>query len=120
MGQPVVHFEIMGKDHDKTVEFYKSLFDWETEKWGEFPYTVVKSAAENAIGGGLGGTQEGQHPMVTFYVQVDDVQAYLDKAESGGGKTLLPPTPIYGVGTSALFTDPDGNIVGLFKPLPNQ
>ena len=53
--------------------------------------------------------------MVTFYVSVDDLQAYLDKAESIGGKTVTPPTEIPGVVTYAFFADPDGNVIGLVK-----
>ncbi len=31
------------------------------------------------------------HHYTIFYVQVDDVQAYLDKAAALGAKTLVPP-----------------------------
>ena len=48
-----------------------------------------------------------------FYVGVDDVEAALTKAESLGGKTLVPPVEIPG-GIFAWFTDPEGNTVGLF------
>jgi predicted enzyme related to lactoylglutathione lyase len=50
-----------------------------------------------------------------FYVQVDDVQGYLDKAGTLGGKTLVPPAEIP-TGTFAWFADPDGNTIGLWKP----
>jgi hypothetical protein len=49
-----------------------------------------------------------------FYVHVDDIQQYLDKIESLGGKTMMPPREIPGVGSAAVFSDPDGNSVGLF------
>jgi len=48
-------------------------------------------------------------------VQVDDVQAYLDKGGALGGKTLVPPVAIP-TGTFAWLADPDGNTVGLWKP----
>ncbi len=50
-----------------------------------------------------------------FYVEVDDVQAYLDKAASLGGKTLVPAMPIP-TGTFAWVQDQEGNAVGLWKP----
>ncbi len=53
--------------------------------------------------------------MVTFYVQVDDLDAYLKKAESLGGRTVVPPTEIPNMVTFAMFSDPDGNAVGLVK-----
>ena len=68
------------------------------------------------IGGGVGACPPNSKPYVTVYIQVADVQASLDKAAKLGGRVVLPPTPIPGVGTNALFTDPEGNMVGLFKP----
>ena len=52
---------------------------------------------------------------MTFYVQVDDLQSYLNRAEELGGKTLVPPVEIP-TGSFAWMADPDGNIVGLWKP----
>jgi hypothetical protein len=49
-------------------------------------------------------------------VQVDDLQAYLDKANQLGGKTLVPPVEIPGQGSFAWLADLDGNIIGLWKP----
>lgn len=50
-----------------------------------------------------------------FYVDVEDVQAALDKAAELGGKTLVGPITIP-TGTFAWFADPDGNTIGLLKP----
>jgi len=52
---------------------------------------------------------------LSVYVQVDDLQAYLDKAETLGGKTLVPPTEIPNTVTFAMFQDPEGNMIGLLK-----
>lgn len=111
----VVHFEVAGTNGDKSRKFYSDLFGWNFELMGEFDYGVTKAASENSIGGGIGSAPEGFKPYVTFYVLVDDLQAYLNKAESLGGKTIQPPTPIPGVGASAMFADIDGNMIGLFK-----
>ena len=48
-------------------------------------------------------------------MQVDDLKAYLDKVESMGGKTVMPPMDIPGGPTLALFADPEGNVVGMVK-----
>jgi hypothetical protein len=70
-------------------------------------------------GGGINGhiTALGHEPhhYVTVYVEVDDVAAYLAKAASMGGKTLVPPVEIP-TGTFAWFADLDGNTIGLWKP----
>ena len=53
--------------------------------------------------------------QVTFYVLVDDIQAYLDKAERLDGKTIAPITESPNVVTFALFADLEGNTIGLVK-----
>ena len=115
MGQPVVHFEISSKDYKKSQQFYRSLFDWKIEEPPNMPYGLVQAEGDKSIGGGIGPVDGGKPPSLTFYVMVDDLQKYLTKAESLGGKALVPPTPIPGIGSFAMFADPDGLAIGLFK-----
>lgn len=112
MGQPVIHFEIGCRDRAKTEEFYSTLFDWNMHANG--PATLI-DAAERGITGHITSLGHEPHHYTIFYVQVDDVQAYLDKATKLGGKTLVPPIKIPD-GTFAWFSDPDGNTIGLLKP----
>jgi uncharacterized protein len=66
--------------------------------------------------GGLGADPPSGDGHLTFYAKADDLQATLDKAESLGGKTVMPPTePMEGT-TIVLFADPEGHVVGLVKP----
>ena len=111
MGNPVVHFEVTGKDGEALVSFYEQLFGWKTQALPEMGYAMVEKEGEG-IGGGIGTSQNGPG-QVTFYVQVDDPQAALDKAESLGGKTVLPVMTIPNTVTLALFADPEGHVVGL-------
>jgi len=115
MAHPVVHFEIAGKDGTKLQEFYGKLFDWKISVEAAMGNYGLVEGSEGGIGGGIFQGQEGIAPFVTVYVSVDDLQAYLDKAVRLGGKTVLPPTPIPSVGAFAMFHDPEGNLVGLFK-----
>jgi predicted enzyme related to lactoylglutathione lyase len=116
MPKPVVHFEIAGRDGGKLRDFYGKLFNWEYEMFdGGGDYGLVKAAGPNSIGGGIGSTPPGTNPYVTFYMMVDDLQASLKKAESLGGKTVLQPTPIPGMGAFAWFSDPEGNVLGIYK-----
>jgi predicted enzyme related to lactoylglutathione lyase len=65
--------------------------------------------------GGIGPDPSGGQGHVTWYVQSDDLQADLDKAESLGGRTVMPPMdPMPGT-SIALFTDPEGHVIGLVK-----
>jgi predicted enzyme related to lactoylglutathione lyase len=114
MGQPVVHFEIGCGDSDKTQKFYASLFDWKIEQQG--PAGMISTGSKDGIQGHITALGHPPHNYVTFYVLVDDVQAYLDKAGRLGGKTLVPPTEVPGRGYFAWLADPEGTVVGLWKP----
>ena len=116
MGNPVVHFEVLGKDAGGLESFYTQLFGWKAnEVEGPMEYATVETGGEGGISGGIGAAPEGGDGHVTFYVQVDDVQAGLDKAGSLGGATVMPPMEVPGGGKIALFTDPEGHTVGLWK-----
>ena len=115
MGAKVVHFEILSSNYEELHNFYGELFDWEIQSMPEMGYGLVQPQGEGSIGGGVGQTQEGQPNQVTFYIEVDDPQAYLDKIESKGGKTIVPVTEIPNMVTFAQFADPQGNVVGLVK-----
>jgi hypothetical protein len=122
MGQPVVHFEVIGKDGPKLRSYYSELFGWEFgDTVGPTNYAVVErdgntNADGVGIGGGIGTAPDGYDGHVTFYVEVPDVEAALAKAESLGGKRMMGPEkmeePSIEIG---LFTDPEGRVIGLVK-----
>jgi len=117
MGQPVVHFEVIGKDPDKLREYYTQLFGWEFgSPIGPTDYTVVERYTNPAgigIGGGVGGVPEGYDGHVTFYVAVPDVGAALDHAEQLGGTRMMGPEQVTPDLVIGLFTDPEGRTIGL-------
>jgi predicted enzyme related to lactoylglutathione lyase len=118
MGQPVVHFEIIGKDGEKLHSYYSELFGWEINADNEMNYGLV-SREDNSnadgvgIGGGIAGGPEGYEGHVTFYVEVPDVEAALAKAESLGGTRVMGPETIMGRMVLGQFTDPEGHVIGL-------
>ncbi len=119
MGQPVVHFEVVGKDIDKLKGFYSELAGWtydqppEATQEGVPPYALVQRNSDSEIGGGIGVGPEGYEGHVTFYIEVPDVGASLDQVEKlGGTRVMGPDSPVEGL-TIGLFTDPEGHLVGL-------
>ena len=114
MPNPVVHFEIVGKDQKLLESFYKSIFDWQITPAME-GYSLVNTGS--GIGGGIGAMAEArQH--VTFYVGVEDVATALALIESKGGKKAFGPHPIPDGGIIAGFTDPEGHLIGLVQGPP--
>ena len=124
MGQPVVHFEVVGKDYDKLKSFYSDVAGWTYDEppaatqEGVPPYALVPRDGNTnpdgaGIGGGIGVGPEGYEGHVTFYIEVPDVGASLDQVEKlGGTRVMGPDSPAEGI-TIGLFTDPEGHLVGL-------
>ena len=122
MGQPVVHFEIIGKDAQALRDYYGDLFDWSFDTSPSntgMDYALVdRNTTDDGTGipGGIGGGMEGYDGHVTFYVSVPDVEAALQKAESLGGTRRMGPDPIPGTDIAiGLFTDPEGHVVGVVQ-----
>jgi uncharacterized protein len=124
MGQPVVHFEIIGTDATKLQSYYSDLFGWEIDTNNPMNYGIVQreqnvSPDGVGIGGGIAAGPEGQsYPgHVTFYVSVPDVEAALAKAESLGGTRVMGPEKVMDQFEIGLFTDPEGHLVGVVDPM---
>lgn len=122
-GTPVVHFEVIGQDYTTLATFYESLFGWKPDADNPVGYGIVtRDGNVNADGIGIGGglmalpaemaAESNGH--VTFYAEVDDVEATLQKAEQLGGKRLHGPDTVPGGGpTLGQFADPEGHLIGL-------
>jgi uncharacterized protein len=113
----VLWFEVVGKDGKKLRDFYSNLFGWkiQVDTSSGFDYGMVQSA-DGGVGGGIGTSPDGSAGFATFYVEVDDLDAALAKAEKLGGKTVMPATPIPGMDLKfAYFSDPEGHVIGLSK-----
>jgi len=120
MGQPVVHFEVIGKDGDMLKSYYSELFGWEIDSNNPMGYGVVaRDENTNAdgvgIGGGIMGAPPGYEGHVTFYVEVPDVEAALASAERLGGTRTMGPDAVMDQLVIGLFTDPEGHTIGLMS-----
>ena len=112
MANPVVHFEVVGSDGARLQKFYGDLFGWQINADNPMNYGIVDNGGEG-INGGIGQAPDGSR-QITWYVQVDNIDDYLAKAESIGGKTVMPRTEMDMV-TFGMVADPEGNVVGLVE-----
>jgi uncharacterized protein len=120
MGQPVVHFEIIGKDPQALQRYYSELFGWSINADNPMKYGLVDrdgntTADGIGIGGGVAGGPEGYPGHVTFYVEVPDVEASLAKAESMGGTRVMGPDDVMEGLVIGMFTDPEGHLIGVIQ-----
>jgi predicted enzyme related to lactoylglutathione lyase len=120
MGQPVVHFEVIGKDGAKLQSYYSELFGWEMDSNNPMNYGIVTrdgNVSEDGvgIGGGVAGGPDGYEGHVTFYVAVPDVEEALAKAESLGGTRIFGPNEVMEGLVLGQFKDPEDHVIGLVK-----
>lgn len=118
MGQPVVHFELMSKDPAKVSDFYARLFGWKIRHIPEINYRMVETGGQGGINGGiLKPERKGPWPaQMLFYVAVDDLAKYRKKVVAAGGDIHIEEQEVPGMGWLSLFTDPEGRMMGLWKP----
>lgn len=114
-------FEIPVADMDRAIKFYEPVMQvalrrgrWTWLSWRFFPHE------DPATGGALakfdGVTPSSQGAII--YLHTDNLAATLDRIASAGGECVFGPLELpQGIGTIALFTDSEGNRVGLHQPV---
>ncbi len=123
MTDSVVHFEIPADDMKRAEAFYSKAFGWNSNRMPGWEYLMLGTAPSDengmpkepgAINGGMpkrGGPV--QHPVVTINVQ--NIEAALEKIEKLGGKTVQKKMPVGDMGFTGYFKDTEGNVVGLWQ-----
>jgi predicted enzyme related to lactoylglutathione lyase len=117
MGKPVIHWEFWTENPEKVSDFYSKVFDWKIQNIPEIKYRMVETQAGAGINGGIM-TPERSGPWpgnMSFYIDVEDLATYRKKIEQAGGKILVPEQEVPGMGSFALFSDPDGRVLGIWK-----
>ena len=120
----VSHFEIYADDTTKLGQFYTTLFDWQLQPVPDMNYTVIRTVENDAQdmpqqSGGINGgilSVPGYKPGAWVnYVNVESVDASVQKAVSLGATVTKPKSPVPGMGWFAMLTDPQGNAFAMFQ-----
>ena len=123
MPQPVVHFEVIGKDPERLRRYFGDLFGWEfdtpspvaqevsaPDSYG-FLELLTSEDGTGIRGGVAGGPSYESHAL--FYVGVPNVEAALQRAEQLGGKRVMGPVTSPSGLVVGHFTDPEGTLLGV-------
>src|ERR1043165_3290219 len=115
------HFAINADKVQRAKAFYEKVFGWEFRPWGPPNFYQVWNAGTGLVGA----LQERREvapgkPVFAFETsfQVDDIRATLKAAEANGGRVLMQPYRIEGVGEIGYFEDSEGNLCGVGQYLP--
>lgn len=110
-----VWFDISTADAPRARHFYQEMFGWPINAIDD-TYALVGAEGGPPTGGIGQAGPDSPYTVIVVYFPVDDVDTALARAEQLGGSRTLEPQSQPGFGLIAVFTDPDGNPVGLQSP----
>ncbi len=109
----ICYIEIPATDIDRSASFYKAVFGWNLRERGD-----GATAFDDAVGQVSGTWVLNRKPMtevgLLFYVMVDEIETSIKAIVENGGK-IVQPVGADAPEITARFTDPAGNIIGLYQ-----
>jgi predicted enzyme related to lactoylglutathione lyase len=114
VGNPLVHFEFMVSDVEKSKAFYGKVFDWKFKIDKSMDYVMIDTGKEPG-GGMMKKPEQAPYFALSEYFLVDDIEETLKKVEAAGGKRGMPKMEVPNMGWWAMFFDPDGIPVMIYQ-----
>lgn len=109
---PVSYVELSSPDLDATREFFSAVFSWDPQPFASDTYLVAPAGERRGVDAGLLPSADGQ-PRCVPVINVDDLDATIDRATAHGAQMVVEPFTIPGVGRGCYITDSAGVLVGL-------
>ncbi len=112
------HFAINADDVQRARRFYESVFGWRFDPWGPPDFYQIKNAGDGVLGALQGRREIKPGVRMTGYeasLGVEDLAATIKAVEASGGRILMQPFRIVGVGELIYFEDTEGNLVGAMQ-----
>ena len=116
MGNPVARWQIVAKDPEALTRFYASLFGWKVKTNNALGYREVDTQSPRGVNGGVWPSPPEGHNLVQLFVEVDDVDAYIEKAKKLGATVIVPKSELPDGDALAIVLDPAGLSFGLYRP----
>ncbi len=124
----VVHFEMPAKDSAPVSTFYSGVFGWQMQNMGEHMGNYILATATpsdeagqptspGGINGGFFPVEEGSTETPSFVIEVDDINAHMQKVKDAGGQVEGEPSMIPGIGLFVVIIDTEGNRASMLQPV---
>ena len=110
-----MQFQILSRQPEETSKFYAEMFGWEVNSDNPMGYREIKTGSSEGIQGGIWPAPAQSADFVQLFVSVDDVRAYAAKAESLGGKVLIPATTLPDGSVMSVLHDCHGMPFGIWQ-----
>jgi uncharacterized protein len=111
----VEHFEIPADDVPRAAAFYREVFAFGYEPWGDSNMGMLR-ATEGGISGDLHPRSDAPHPTVVF--TVDNIEETIAAVIANGGAQFTDIQPLGETSRWAYVKDSEGNIVGIYDEAP--
>jgi predicted enzyme related to lactoylglutathione lyase len=109
----ICYIEMPAVDINQSASFYKTVFGWNIRQRGD-----GATAFDDAVGQVSGAWMLDREPTtqvgLLIYIMVDNIQASIEAVIANGGK-IIQPVGMDAPEITARFTDPAGNIIGLYQ-----
>ncbi len=109
----ICYIEIPAIDIGVSAAFYNEVFGWQIRKRGDGS-TAFDDTVGEVSGTWVVGRKPATDPGLLIYIMVDSAAATINAVESNGG-TIVQPIGIDAPEITARFSDPAGNVIGLYQ-----
>jgi len=108
----VCYIEIPAIDVNASASFYKAVFGWQIRQRGDGQ--VAFDDGVEVSGTWVVGRRAATEPGLLIYIMVDSVALTVDAVVANGGK-IVQPIGMDSPEITARFSDPAGNVLGLYQ-----
>jgi predicted enzyme related to lactoylglutathione lyase len=112
----VVQWQIVARDPELVTSFYSSVFGWRVHTDNSLGYRVIDTGDDRGIDGGVWPSPPEGHNLVQLFIQVEDIDATIQKATSRGAQVLFPKQNLPDGDSLAILLDPAGLSFGVYTP----
>lgn len=109
----ICYIEVPALDIQKSADFYGQTFGWQLRTRGDGSVAFDDGVGQVSGTFVLGRPASGQ-PGLLVYIMVDSAEATIDRVKANGG-TIVQPIGADAPEITARFTDPAGNVIGLYQ-----
>lgn len=114
----ICYIEIPAIDIQRSASFYKAVFGWETRTRGDGS-TAFDDGVGEVSGTWVRGRKVATEPGLLLHIMVDSAAVTLDAIVANGGK-IVQPIGMDAPEITAKFSDPAGNVLGLYQNPPQE
>ena len=109
----ICYIEIPAMDIKTSAGFYKQVFGWNIRQRGD-GHVAFDDGVGEVSGTWILGRKAATEPGLMIYIMVDSVAATVETVVANGG-TIVQPIGMDAPEITARFSDPAGNVLGLYQ-----